>query len=71
MTHLERYPQDIDHIRRVCAAAGLSLSPIEAAAAWEAHSETMAAGWLLLPADNARLEQDVRCALAGLYGVRP
>lgn len=71
MRHLDAYPHDVARIQQACAAAGLPLSPIEAVAAWEAHSETMAAGWLLLPDDDARLVRDVSLALAGLCGVRP
>ena len=49
------YGHDVERIVRVAAERGYILSPTDAQAAWEAFSESMAAGWLRLPDDDGTL----------------
>lgn len=51
---------DVDRIVEVCRDAGYEISPTDAQAVWEAASASMAAGWLMLPDDDADLLRDVR-----------
>jgi hypothetical protein len=48
-----RHPEDCERIQRACASMGRVLSLDETQALWEKYSETMAAGWLVLPEDDA------------------
>ena len=49
------YQHDVERIVRIAATRGYILSPADAQAAWEAYSESMAAGWLGLPEDDNEL----------------
>lgn len=46
---------DVDRIVSACAARGFDISPTDARAAWQHHSDTACAGWLLLPDDDDEL----------------
>lgn len=49
MEDLPEFPEDIARIIRILAERGHTLTPKQAADAWEAYSETYFAGWLVLP----------------------
>lgn len=47
------HASDIDRIVDVCAARGHDISPTDARAAWQHHSDMACAGWLVLPSPDA------------------
>lgn len=46
---------DIHQIMQVALNHGIVLSPIEAEKAWNEYSESMAAGWMMLPDSNEEI----------------
>jgi hypothetical protein len=60
----ERFPDDIDRMVRVLAERGHSASRADLASAWEAHSESYAAGWLSPPEEDDDLVADLMTVLA-------
>lgn len=46
---------DVERIVRVCAASGYEITADVARKAWENYSESMAAGWMLLPDEDSYL----------------
>lgn len=48
----EMYPADVDRIIRVCADKGYEILRSDAVAAWDAYSDSMCAGWMMLPDDD-------------------
>lgn len=44
--------EDVMRIVTVCANAGYRVAPDDAALIWEAYSESMAAGWMMLDEDD-------------------
>jgi len=46
------YPEDVERIIAVFADRGFTVAPCDAVAAWEAFSERMCAGWMMLPGDD-------------------
>lgn len=53
------YTEDAFRIARICAANGISVYADDACQIWEDYSESMAATWMTLPADDARVLQIV------------
>lgn len=45
----DEYPEDTDMIIRACKRFGLELSRSEAIYFWECYSDSLAAGWMILP----------------------
>jgi hypothetical protein len=54
-----QYPSDVERIVKVALAHGIELSPKEAEAAWDEHSDNYAAGWLYLPEDDESIWWDL------------
>ena len=54
-----RYPSDVRRIVEVFADRGYEISYAEAAHAWEQHSESYAAGWLILPEDDSEVYSEI------------
>ena len=44
-----QYPADVARIIHVAAAHGVVLSALEAEKAWDDYSESLCAGWIILP----------------------
>jgi hypothetical protein len=55
-----RHPEDCERIQRACASVGCVLSLEETQTLWEQYSETMSAGWLVLPDDDANIVARLR-----------
>lgn len=51
----KEFIDDIKRIVRVCAHNGVIITLKEAEEAWEHYSETLAAGWLILPDSDEEL----------------
>lgn len=49
------YLSDTERIVKVAFANGYTISLKQAEAAWEAYSDSMAAGWMRLPEDDEEL----------------
>ena len=49
------YSSDVDRIVEVMRKAGYDVSPEQARLIWEKNSESMAAGWLMLPDADEQL----------------
>lgn len=54
------FNHDIERIVRACESYGFSISPTCAQLAWEAYSESFAAGWLNLPDDDREIVDIMR-----------
>lgn len=46
------YPEDVERIVKVLADRGYKCSPGDAAILWDRYSDSMAAGWMMLPQDD-------------------
>ena len=54
------YSSDVDRIIEVMGISGLEVSPEQARLMWENHSESMAAGWLILHHKDEDLFMELR-----------
>lgn len=50
---------DIKRIIKIGLSRGILLSPLEADKAWQEHSDTYAAGWLMLPEEDGAVWSDL------------
>jgi hypothetical protein len=57
--------EDCERIVRVCGERGSTITVEEARQSWRAHSDSLAARWMLLPHDNDRLFSEVALYLPG------
>jgi hypothetical protein len=55
-----RYKSDIHRIVEIYLKNGYEISYEDAAHAWEAHSESYAAGWLCLPGEDNEVFNDTK-----------
>jgi hypothetical protein len=54
-----RWGEDVDRIVSICKAKGYNISEADAHHAWEEHSDSMAASWLMLDEDDDDVFQSV------------
>ena len=54
-----RYPDDCQRIVEVAAGMCLVLSVAQAQVIWEDYSDSMCAGWLILPSDNWEIQSAI------------
>ncbi len=57
------YQYDIDRIVKIFADRGYEISHSDAASAWEQYSDSMAAGWMSLDAEDVYVFQNAFCHL--------
>ena len=57
------YQYDIDRIVKIFADRGYEISHSDAASAWEQYSDSMAAGWMSLDAEDLYVFQNAFCHL--------
>ncbi len=50
-----RYPEDVKRIMRVAFDNGIVLNAQQAEAVWDAYSDEMDAGWIILPKKNSEI----------------
>lgn len=55
-----RYPEDVERIGRILFFEGYWSTPEECQQLWEMYSESVCAGWLILPDDDAKVFDAVR-----------
>jgi hypothetical protein len=58
--HKLRWPADCERIQRVVRSKGYDLTLRECEDIWAHHSDTMCAGWLLLPTEDEDLWFDIQ-----------
>ncbi len=56
-TDTEAFPEDVKRIQAALESAGYTTTRRECALAWEQYSETMCAGWLMLPSRDVDILQ--------------
>lgn len=46
------YPADVERIVAICASKGIHISPTDAHEAWDRYSNSVCAGWIILPVSD-------------------
>lgn len=55
-----QYPEDVERIQKILANDGYEATLTECEHLWTAHSESMAASWMILPEEDERVMDCIR-----------
>lgn len=56
----DRYPEDTKRIIEACKKFGIELEPSEAIYFWECYSDSLAAGWIILPDSDKEIYECIK-----------
>jgi predicted metal-dependent peptidase len=61
-----RYSEDVERIQKILANKGYEATLIECEKLWDTYSESMEAGWIILPKSDEDVFESISCYIKNL-----